>query len=321
MALEPFRPSALQRLSSPEQLDQLFTYADPRGWLALGALAGLLLLALLWGVFGSVSTRVVGQGILLKKGGVFDVAAPGSGMLVELAALRSGDEVHKGQVVGHIAQPLLEQEIRLAEGRLEAARRESAPGREGRIGELEDRLELLRARADLAGRVVTPYHGRVVEMKANAGDVVAEGRSLFSIEFGERTLEAVVYLPPQSEIKRVRPGAAVQVSPNTARREEYGFLLGRVTALSEFPASRQGMMALLNNEALVQLLSQQGAPFAVRVELERDPASASSYRWSSAAGAALEVSSGTLCTASVLLREQPPITLVVPWLKRFFGVS
>ena len=34
-----FRKVALERLSSPEQLDQLLQVTDPKGWMALGALA------------------------------------------------------------------------------------------------------------------------------------------------------------------------------------------------------------------------------------------------------------------------------------------
>src|SRR5712692_1668862 len=59
-----FRQTSLERLSSPEQLDQLLQVTTPQGWLALIGLGGLLIMALLWGVFGSVQNTKVGQGIL-----------------------------------------------------------------------------------------------------------------------------------------------------------------------------------------------------------------------------------------------------------------
>jgi HlyD family secretion protein len=109
MAQELFRKSALEKLSSPEQLDQLFTLADPKSWVALAALMGMLAAVVLWGIFGTVPTKIGGQGILIRNGGVFDVVATGSGILKEMPPLKSGDEVRKDQVIGRIAQPLLAQ--------------------------------------------------------------------------------------------------------------------------------------------------------------------------------------------------------------------
>lgn len=309
MPSELFRPSALSKLSSPEQLDQLVTYADPKAWIALATLLGLLLLALLWGIFGSVPTRIEGQGILLGQGGVLDVAAPGTGTLQEWLPLKGGDQVQAGQPLGRIAQPLLEREIELAAARL------AAGGAAEQRAALRERLALLQARLELSGRVLAPRAGRIVEIKTGVGERVTEGQALFSMEQGDQTLVAEVYLPPGSDIQQVRPGTLVRLSPNTTRREEDGFLLGRVSSVSEFPVSRQGMLARLGNASLVDWLAQDGAPFAVSVELPRD--AHGRYQWSSRSGK--EVGSGTLCAASVILREDAPITLMLPWLKRLLG--
>jgi len=65
-----FRKAALERLSSPEQLDQLMQVTTPKGWLALIALAGLLVTAVILGFVGSIPVTVTGQCILLNRGGV-----------------------------------------------------------------------------------------------------------------------------------------------------------------------------------------------------------------------------------------------------------
>lgn len=69
MASRVFRQTALDRLSSPEQLDQLVRVANPQGWAALGVLTGLLAVALLWGWFGSIPVEVAGDGILQSRNG------------------------------------------------------------------------------------------------------------------------------------------------------------------------------------------------------------------------------------------------------------
>src|SRR5262249_59536347 len=77
-----FRQVALDRLASPEQLDQLIVLTSPIGWAALTAIAALLSAIVVWGIFGAVPTRIEGAGILVARGGqVFDAMAPTSGTL------------------------------------------------------------------------------------------------------------------------------------------------------------------------------------------------------------------------------------------------
>ena len=61
-----FRKVALERLSSPEQLDQLMRITSPVGWVALLALGVLLACGVLWGIWGSIPTKVKGSGILMR---------------------------------------------------------------------------------------------------------------------------------------------------------------------------------------------------------------------------------------------------------------
>lgn len=118
-----FRKVALERLSSPEQLDQLLQVTDPRGWLALAALGALLLTSLGWGVFGSIPTEATGEGILLRRGGVSSLVAAESGQVEELL-VSVGDVIEKGQVVARIRQDELLRQIQDTRDRLADVRRE-----------------------------------------------------------------------------------------------------------------------------------------------------------------------------------------------------
>ena len=133
-------------------------------------------------------------------------------------------------------------------------------------------------------------------------------------------LEATVYMPPDRG-KNIRPGMEVRVEPTTIKREEYGAIVGRVLTVSDFPVTPQGMLADLHNDALVKRFSQDGAPYAAKVMLERDPSTASGYRWTSGKGPPILLSSGTLTRAEVTTREQPPIDLVIPLMKRLSGIG
>lgn len=60
-----FRKEALERLSSPEQLDQLMKIVTPRSWLPLSALAGLLGCGLVWSIWGRIPVTTTGKGALV----------------------------------------------------------------------------------------------------------------------------------------------------------------------------------------------------------------------------------------------------------------
>ena len=105
-----FREEALERLSSPERLDQLMNVVNPRAWLPLAGLGSIVGVALLWSVFGRLPLTVTGQGVLLYPRGVVQLQAPSEGV-VEKLNIKSGDKVKKGDVIGIISQPSLEQQL------------------------------------------------------------------------------------------------------------------------------------------------------------------------------------------------------------------
>jgi HlyD family secretion protein len=111
MAKQIFRQEALDRLSSPENLDTLIEVTSPKGWLALLTAAGVLVGAIVWSIMGTLPTKIDGQGMLLKEGGVFKVVAQSSGRIDNLYA-KPGTTIQKGDVVARVAQPVLVQSIK-----------------------------------------------------------------------------------------------------------------------------------------------------------------------------------------------------------------
>lgn len=60
-----FRKVALERLASPEQLDQLLQGTSIRSWILLLALLGILAILVVWSVLGQVSTQLQARGALI----------------------------------------------------------------------------------------------------------------------------------------------------------------------------------------------------------------------------------------------------------------
>lgn len=106
---ETFRRAALERLSSPERLDEMMRSTPPKGWLALTALGVLLTLALLWGFFGSLPNEVSGPGILIP-GRTRSVDAPTGGVITRLQ-VKVGDTVESGTPVAVLTDPDAAEEL------------------------------------------------------------------------------------------------------------------------------------------------------------------------------------------------------------------
>ncbi|MEM1056015.1 MAG: NHLP bacteriocin system secretion protein [Bacteroidota bacterium] len=120
-----FRKVSIDRLSSPEQLDQMLRLTSGRNWVGLSAFGALIALALVWGATGEVQTRVHGTGVLIRTGGVFDVSSVVSGRVTDVS-VRPGDRVREGQVVARIEQAELADAVAQAKARVDDLRRQES---------------------------------------------------------------------------------------------------------------------------------------------------------------------------------------------------
>jgi HlyD family secretion protein len=108
----PFRKESLDRLASPDRLDDLLAVTTPRSWLPLATLGVLVALLGIWSVRGTIPETVEGRGILVRPRNVVELQSAGAGRLRELT-VRVGDRVRPGQVVGRIELPELEKRLEL----------------------------------------------------------------------------------------------------------------------------------------------------------------------------------------------------------------
>ncbi len=128
-----YRQTALDKLASPEQLDELVTVADVKGWIAALGLGLVLAAFLAWGFLGTIRTEVEAAGILVSESGrVIGALAPAAGTVDQLK-VKPGDTVTRGQVIATLNQDEAELKLRNAEAAAE-----------------EQRAELTRRQEDLA---------------------------------------------------------------------------------------------------------------------------------------------------------------------------
>lgn len=412
-----FRQEALQKLASPERLDEAVQINSRGTWVAVLAFVVLASLFGLWSVVGRIPSRVNGQGILLLSGGtVVDTVAMASGTLVS-QDVAPGVTVTSGMTLARIEQPdvrlrLVDVESRLErltasrqqavldEGRLRQARLSNAEARrvayEGKSRDARQRLDAYQAqlkrqeklvatgalavaslqqtreqielaaqdlsnveasllemeasgfasdaesrrlinsldqevskvqaeRDQLAqtlrefGTVQAIESGTLVEWKVPSGTYIASGTPVASIATGDGGLEMRLFLPPASG-KRVRPGMRVDIEIAGLPREQWGTLTGHVRSVSDFPATREGMRAILQNDTLVSSFSGEGAPFTAVVTLDPDPSAPSGYRWVGGPGPGQALSHGAIGKAKVTIEERAPIDFLVPMIRKLTSV-
>jgi len=449
-----FRDEALKKVSSPDQLDKLMRVTRPRGWIALGALGALLTAVVGWGIWGTVPTRVAGNGILIDRGGgVVDIQAKAAGHLLEVL-VRPGEVITAGQVIARVEQRDLslsltqaqataaelkgqrdqtaryyddylrdqEKNLRQQTRNIEAQAKDTEEAlktrrntlelraRDGRnrlktleellkseeqlekegflskiqVEEMRERVQatredLAKIQSDLlqldattreqlaklrtdtqqleikllelknqrnqtldsyalklveaqqkmrqlaqdlddSKTVVSPRAGTVVEVVAAVGSIINDRAPIIRLETGAQRLEAVIYVPAGIG-KEVRVGLPIEVSPATVKKEEWGYIRGRVRAIGEVAATPSGMQAVLDNPDLVKTFAAGGPQLALSVDLQGDAHAPSGFKWSSLHGPNVKITPGTLASAQVIVREQPPITLVIPAFKKFFGLD
>jgi HlyD family secretion protein len=112
-----FRKKALERAASPEQLDQVIQLVRPHHWLPLAAFSSLMAAGIAWSIMGRIPITVAGQGVLTYPSTVVDIQSFGAGQLSHVN-VKVGDFVKKGAVLATIAQPDLENQLRLQQMKL-----------------------------------------------------------------------------------------------------------------------------------------------------------------------------------------------------------
>lgn len=141
-----FRQESLERLSSPERLDQLMQVVNPKDWLILMVFGGLTTIGLIWSIFGRIPINVEGRGVLIQPRQVVDFQSSIAGQLKSLQ-VKSGQCVKKDEVLATIDPADTRQQLQLTKGKLEQLQRQA-----------EDSLSLANQRMQLEKSAIAASH-------------------------------------------------------------------------------------------------------------------------------------------------------------------
>ena len=98
-----FKKSSMQRITSPEKLNDYIQVANPSVWLILSAVIVLLASLLIWGFFGSVSTTHTVKGIA-RDGSIVCYVNANAGFSVQKGMRTAITCDMAGTVTGEVAE-------------------------------------------------------------------------------------------------------------------------------------------------------------------------------------------------------------------------
>jgi len=108
-----FRKAALDKATSPEQLDLVMQVTSPMGWLALATIGAILFMVGIWSFVGNIPDLVEGQGVLLRGERLSEIKAAVPGTVARLY-VAPDTIVQAGQVIAVINRDRSEIERKIA---------------------------------------------------------------------------------------------------------------------------------------------------------------------------------------------------------------
>lgn len=410
-----FRKQALDKITSPKQLDALIKINSSLSWVFLIALGLFVVFGILWGVFGIIPTKVKGTGMIVTSHVIVKLQAPISGEVVILN-VKAGDNIKEGQILARIKQPQLEEKVKHLLSRIETLKhnlqvldylnqselkteigflsqqekslnegiseltshenwyadfakknkelrnkgsisdlnyhevikelssvkmdiynredqlqdimykktlglsklRKEYLSKEQEIEEMEIQLKEIQFELDQRSIIRSPSDGKILELLIGNHQVIQTGADFATMlkRSGEdEDLEALVFFS-SSEGKKIKRCMFANVVPLTVNPSKYGFIRAIVENVDEYPSSSAGMLNTLHNPDLVKMLTKDGAPIMVKLDLMHSSKTISGMEWTSSNGPPFMIEAGTICSGSVIVKEEPPISFVLPFLKK-----
>jgi HlyD family secretion protein len=229
-------------------------------------------------------------------------------------------EGHRGQ----IAQ--LQSQITGLRGQISAQQnqirqlRSGGAGLDAQIAVARAELQRVMTRVGSQEQLTSTVAGRVIEIRKNVGDTVQQNDVVATLEDADATVQVIAFVDA-SVGRRVIPGMPAEVSPTDVKREEYGFMLASVSERGDFAASDAYVMSRMRNEAVTKKLTAQGTVIEVRAALKAKESTPSGFEWSTSSGPPTKIGGGTLVSVAIVVDRKAPITMVMPFLRKTFGVA
>jgi len=253
-------------LQSPEQIADHLRVTYVPAYLLATAIALLLAAFIVWGVLGSVSDKAYYSGVVFPSQGTSDVTLPNKG-IVRTMLVQNGDSVHVGQTIAMVS-----------------------------VG---DRHSFL----------TSTVNGLVISAKTNnetfeAFDPIISVVDDNAVSTSQKT-QLIAYADNNAQ-RHLRIGMEAQVWPADEKRDEIGYVRGRITQVVRYPANVNKVRQKLKSDILAKHLTDEGQElvYEVRIDLLRSSRDSTLYDWSFGEPDDVDMNVGTYCSVLTETRRR-----------------
>lgn len=253
-------------LQSPEQIVDHLSITYVPTYLLAAAIALLFAAFIVWGVLGSVSDKVYYSGVVFPVQGTADVTLPNKGF-VRAMLVHNGDMVQQGQTIAMVS-----------------------------VGESYSFL-------------TSTVSGLVISTKADnepfeAFDPIVSVVDGTSASQQSDQTQLIAYADNEAQ-RHLQIGMEAQVWPANEKRDEIGYVRGRVSQVVRYPADADDVRQTLKSNILAKRMLEQGdVVYEVRIDLQRLPEDATRYDWSFGEPADVNMDIGTYCSVLTETRRR-----------------
>lgn len=285
-----FRKEAMEN-HSPNREITLAVKAIPVKWVVYMTVLFICAASFaVWLFFGTVYETVSLRGIAWPDDSCGDVYAETSGIIAK-TTVSVGDKVEVGDILAVMPNnDVLEK---------------SAGGSIEQVYDEYDRKSVIRSKAN---GIVTYIADR--NSYVNHGDKIA---SVIHYDKNDNNDIVTVFVSDEKS-SLIEIGMEAQIMPDYAPREQYGYIIGYVSAISEYPVTGE---QIYNSDKQLYMsgMDMDESYIEVQVTMMRASGEESSLKWSKASGENKTVNPGTRCDVDVILRKYKPYRWLLRWEK------
>ena len=246
-----------ETLQSPEKICDHLRVTYVPTYLLAAAIAVLLAAFIVWGVLGTVSDKAYYSGVVFPAQGTTDITLPNKG-IVRGMMVRNGDSVRVGQTVALVS-----------------------------VGD------------DSHTFLTSTLNGLVISTKSDNEPFEAFEPIVSVVGSDNDGQQSALLLAYANNVaqRNLRVGMEAEVWPADQKRDEIGYVRGRITRVVRYPADAAKVRQILKSDILAQeLMKKDDVVFEVLIDLQRDPANPKCYDWSFGQPDDVSMDFGTYCS-------------------------
>ena len=122
--------------------------------------------------------------------------------------------------------------------------------------------------------------------------------------------ELITYVK-YKDLRELKPGQEVQVTPVDLHREDYGYIRGHITKINHFPIRLEDARKQSVIKNFVDTVFPDDTAYEVQIVVDVDADSASHLKWSRLQSCDIRLSSMSFCNVQIITQRKPVNKMII----------